>query len=263
MLEAAVAAGLAAAGTDVLLLGVLPTPGVAFLTDDLDADLGVMISASHNPMPDNGIKIFGPGGRKLDDATEDAIEARMSLGAVEPLPSGAAIGRINSATDAKYHYLEHLVRSVAHPLDGLTVVAAVAGDVNLGIREIGGDTAVTRTALFVDSRATGAQRDALVAMAKQYSNGVIDKVVQLTPTAIQFANAPEGVRVSTDSLRLTIGKEMSHDPTCGGKQWFHPFATVDGAEMGTAKENTFTGTTLGTKWSDPNKRSAFFGTFSY
>ena len=149
------------------------------------------------------------------------------------------------------------------PLDGLTVVAAVAGDLNLSIREIGGETAVTRTALFVDSRATSAQRDALVAMARQFSNGVIDKVVQLTPAAIQFANEPQAVRVSADSLRLTVGKEMSHDPTCGGKQWFHPFATVDGAEMGTAKENTFTGTALGTKWSDPNKRSGFFGTFSY
>lgn len=149
------------------------------------------------------------------------------------------------------------------PLDGLTVVAAVAGDVNLGIREIGGETAVTKTALFVDSRATAAQRDALIAMAKQLSNGVIDKVVQTTPTTIQFANEREAVRVSAESLRLTIGKEMSHDPTCGGKQWFHPFATVDGAEMGTAKENTFTGTALGTKWSDPNKRSGFIGTFSY
>jgi hypothetical protein len=149
------------------------------------------------------------------------------------------------------------------PLDGLAVVAAVAGDVNLGIREIGGETAVTKTALFVDSRATAAQREALVAMARQYSNGVIDKIVQLTPTAIQFANEPQAIRVSADTLRLTIGKEMSHDPTCGGKQWFHPFATLDGAEMGTAKENTFTGTALGTKWSDPNKRSGFFGTFSY
>jgi hypothetical protein len=148
-------------------------------------------------------------------------------------------------------------------LDGLMVVAAVAGDVNLSIREIGGDTAVTKTALFVDSRANAAQRDALAAMAKQFSNGVIEKVVQTTATAIQFASEAEAVRVSTDSLRLTIGKEMSHDATCGGKQWFQPFATVDGATMGTARENAFTGTSLGTKWSDPNKRSGFIGTFSY
>ena len=81
MLEAAVAAGLASAGVDVLLLGVLPTPAVAFLTAELHADLGVVISASHNAMPDNGIKIFAAGGRKLDDDIEDAIEAGMDAAA--------------------------------------------------------------------------------------------------------------------------------------------------------------------------------------
>jgi phosphoglucosamine mutase len=76
-LEAAVVAGLASAGVDVLLLGVLPTPGVAYLTDSLRADLGVMLSASHNPMPDNGIKFLARGGVKLDDAIEAAIESRL------------------------------------------------------------------------------------------------------------------------------------------------------------------------------------------
>ena len=74
MLEAAVIAGLTSEGVDVLRVGVLPTPAVAYLTGGYDADLGVMISASHNPMPDNGIKFFGPGGHKLDDDTEDRIE---------------------------------------------------------------------------------------------------------------------------------------------------------------------------------------------
>ena len=73
-LEAAVVAGLASAGVDVLLLGVLPTPGVAFLTEKLGADLGVMLSASHNPMPDNGIKFLARGGQKIDDGVESAIE---------------------------------------------------------------------------------------------------------------------------------------------------------------------------------------------
>src|ERR687890_983119 len=76
-LEAAVVAGLASAGVDVLLLGVLPPPGVACLTDALGVDLGVMLSASHNPMPDNGIKFFARGGHKLPDTVEDAVEARM------------------------------------------------------------------------------------------------------------------------------------------------------------------------------------------
>ena len=77
-LEAAVVAGLAGAGVDVLRLGVIPTPGVAFLTAELGADIGVMLSASHNPAPDNGIKLFARGGFKLPDAVEDEIEARMA-----------------------------------------------------------------------------------------------------------------------------------------------------------------------------------------
>ncbi len=80
MLEAAVVAGLTSEGVDALRVGVLPTPAVAYLTSAYDAEFGVMISASHNPMPDNGIKIFGPGGHKLDDATEDRIEELLAQG---------------------------------------------------------------------------------------------------------------------------------------------------------------------------------------
>jgi hypothetical protein len=148
-------------------------------------------------------------------------------------------------------------------LNGLAVVAAIAGDTNLGIREIGGDAAATRAAIFVDERATPAQRTALVAMAKHHSNGMVSTVVELTPTPIQFVDEGPAIRVSAQSLRLTVQKAMNHDPSCGGKQWFHPLAEVTGAEMGTTSENMFNGAALGTKWSDPNKRSSFFGKFSY
>jgi phosphoglucosamine mutase len=124
MLEAAVAAGLASAGVDVLLLGVLPTPAVAFLTADLGADLGVVISASHNAMPDNGIKIFGAGGRKLGDDVEDAIEKRMAEPA--PLPTGDGVGRIRTAPDADRRYLDHLLVATPNPLRGLRVVVDCA-----------------------------------------------------------------------------------------------------------------------------------------
>ena len=87
MLEAAIAAGMASQGVNVLKVGVLPTPAVAFLTDDFGADMGVMISASHNPMPDNGIKFFAAGGHKLDDQVEDAIE-EMMLDLPEDGPTG-------------------------------------------------------------------------------------------------------------------------------------------------------------------------------
>src|SRR5699024_385056 len=93
-LAAATIAGLSSAGVDVEDLGVLPTPAVAHLTGAEDADLAVMISASHNPMADNGIKFFARGGHKLDDAVEDQIEA--TLGEPVDLPLGADVGRIES-----------------------------------------------------------------------------------------------------------------------------------------------------------------------
>ncbi|AIY16518.1 phosphoglucosamine mutase [Pimelobacter simplex] len=109
-LEAAVVAGLASAGVDVLLLGELPTPGVAHLTAALGADLGVMLSASHNAMPDNGIKFLARGGVKLDDAIEDAIEARLE----EPWdrPTGADVGRVTPHPTAVDEYAAHLVATV-------------------------------------------------------------------------------------------------------------------------------------------------------
>jgi len=124
MLEAAVAAGLASAGVDVRLLGVVPTPAVAFLTDHLGADLGVVISASHNAMPDNGIKVFAAGGLKLDDWVEDAIESGM--GVPWELPTGSAVGRINAAVDSIDAYLDHLQACTPHPLAGLRIVVDCA-----------------------------------------------------------------------------------------------------------------------------------------
>ncbi|MFN8191416.1 MAG: phosphoglucosamine mutase [Nocardioidaceae bacterium] len=119
-LEAAVVAGLASAGVDVLLLGVLPTPGVAYLTDTLGADLGVVLSASHNPMPDNGIKFLARGGHKLDDAVEVAIEKRMRE--EWQRPTGAAVGRVTAYDDALDDYTGHLIRTIEHPLAGIRVV---------------------------------------------------------------------------------------------------------------------------------------------
>ncbi len=128
MLEAAVIAGLTSQGVDALRVGVLPTPAVAYLTGAYDADFGVMISASHNPMPDNGIKIFGPGGHKLDDGTENDIEALLADVPVDPglRPVGAGIGRVIDAEDAADRYLRHLSKASTLRLDGLTVVVDCA-----------------------------------------------------------------------------------------------------------------------------------------
>ncbi|MGP5582507.1 phosphoglucosamine mutase [Corynebacterium casei] len=126
MLDAAIASGLASRGVDVVRVGVLPTPAIAFLTDDYGADLGVMISASHNPMPDNGIKFFTAGGRKLPDSIEDQIQATME-GLSEEGPTGTNLGRIISeAPDARDRYLKHLREAVAVDLSGLKVVVDAA-----------------------------------------------------------------------------------------------------------------------------------------
>ncbi|BBZ37629.1 phosphoglucosamine mutase [Mycobacterium conspicuum] len=125
MLEAAVIAGLTSEGIDALRVGVLPTPAVAYLTGAYDADFGVMISASHNPMPDNGIKIFGPRGHKLDDDTEDQIEELVAAGP-GLRPVGAGLGRVIDAEDAAERYLRHLSKASTGTLDKLTVVVDCA-----------------------------------------------------------------------------------------------------------------------------------------
>jgi phosphoglucosamine mutase len=125
MLEAAVSAGLASAGADVLRVGVLPTPAIAYLTAAYGADVGVVLSASHNPMPDNGIKLFASGGHKLPDDIEAEIEAAMAaVPSVRPI--GAAIGRLLRADDAVERYGAHLLGAQPTRLDGLHVVVDCA-----------------------------------------------------------------------------------------------------------------------------------------
>ena len=137
-LEAAVVAGLASSGVDVLRLGVIPTPGVAYLTGALNADFGVVLSASHNPAADNGIKFFGRAGVKLPDETEDAIEARLRSVSGDGAPGGAGsvselgFGRVTDAYSAHETYLDHLLASMPTgtggqlPLQGLRVVVDCA-----------------------------------------------------------------------------------------------------------------------------------------
>jgi hypothetical protein len=148
-------------------------------------------------------------------------------------------------------------------LDGLAVVAALAGDTNLGIHEIGGESTPARAAIYVDARANDAQRKALVSMVKSLSGNIIGNVVQESVTPIKFADDGHQITVSTDLVKLAVAKHLNHDPSCGNKQWFNPMTRVDRAEMGNTDVNEFSGAVLRTKWSDPNKRSSFFGTFSY
>jgi phosphoglucosamine mutase len=133
-LEAAVCAGLASAGVNVHRVGVIPTPGAAYLTASLDADMGVMISASHNPMPDNGIKFLARGGLKLDDDIERLIEDRLDKSWERP--TGADVGRITDGHRGVDAYTGHLVGTLSQRLEGLTVVLDCA---NGAAHEVGPD----------------------------------------------------------------------------------------------------------------------------
>ncbi|MEN9740702.1 MAG: hypothetical protein RLZ72_968 [Actinomycetota bacterium] len=130
-LTAAVSAGLASSGIDVLDAGVLPTPATAFLVGDIHADFGVMISASHNKAPDNGIKFFSFGGTKLPDEVEDRIE--QALEGPRLLPTGGGVGRIRRFADAEDRYVLHLLSTVDVSLEGLHVVIDCANGAAAGI----------------------------------------------------------------------------------------------------------------------------------
>ncbi len=122
-IAAAVSAGLASSGVDVFDAGVVPTPACAYLTADLDADFGVMISASHNPAADNGIKFFARGGHKLPDSVEDEIEAKLGSALA---PIGGEVGKVTRFSDAEDRYLIHLLGTMPVKLEGLKVVVDCA-----------------------------------------------------------------------------------------------------------------------------------------
>jgi phosphoglucosamine mutase len=130
-LGSAVSAGLASSGVDVYDAGVVPTPALAFLVDDFKADLGVMISASHNPAPDNGIKFFATGGTKLPDEVEDRIEAALEDWKLAP--TGGDVGRIRRFADAEDRYVVHLLSTLPNRLDGVHLVLDCAHGAAAGI----------------------------------------------------------------------------------------------------------------------------------
>jgi phosphoglucosamine mutase len=130
-ISAAVAAGLASSGVDIYDAGVIPTPALAFLVADFKADFGVMISASHNPACDNGIKFFAVGGTKLPDVVEDRIEA--ALGEPKLAPTGVEVGHIRRFADAEDRYIVHLVSTLPHRLDGVHVVLDCAHGAASGV----------------------------------------------------------------------------------------------------------------------------------
>src|ERR1700681_3845503 len=127
-------------------------------------------------------------------------------------------------------------------LDGLSVVAAVAGDRNLGIQEIGGGKANIRSSVFVDDRANAAQRIALVAMATELSRGTVGTIVNVSSTPIQVTDLDLTVLVAAGQAVLAVNKHVPHDPSCGAMQWFHPLSSMSDSAIGVAEHHAFTGT---------------------
>ncbi|OYD06833.1 phosphoglucosamine mutase [Paludifilum halophilum] len=156
MLESALISGLLSVGVDALRLGVISTPGVAYLTQELEASAGIMISASHNPFEDNGIKFFGSNGFKLSDELEDAIEELLNGGADSlPRPEGAGIGRVEDRLDASRLYLSHLRSTIQTDLCGMDIVVDCANGAASQLapallRDLGADV----TALHIDPDGT-------------------------------------------------------------------------------------------------------------
>lgn len=194
--------------------------------------------------------------------TGDYVEARTA-----EVFAGGCIMSSEAETIGRQAVLAWRIKSGAFngvPLDGLSVIAAVAGDRNLGIREIGGEEpTLVRAAVVVDERATAAQRDALVAFVRAASNDLIDTVVNVEAAPIQFVSDGHRVQVHGANATLDVQRHMHHDPSCGAMQWFHPLAAGTEASMGFTDANSFSGAALGTRWSHPNKRSSFVGTFTF
>ncbi|MBR2176899.1 MAG: phosphoglucosamine mutase [Clostridia bacterium] len=141
MLEGALIAGLCSVGADVVLLGVVPTPTVAFLVKKYNADAGIMISASHNPFEFNGIKIFAGTGYKLPDALEEKIEA-IVLDQEKPYysPTGEGLGRVTRAETAIEEYIDHIIKTVPYRLDGMRIGI----DCSNGSSSVSAETLFTR-----------------------------------------------------------------------------------------------------------------------
>jgi hypothetical protein len=148
-------------------------------------------------------------------------------------------------------------------LDGLSVVAVVAGDVNLGTHQLGGKAPTTVKALvMVDQRATAAQQEALVGMAKALAPEVVRDVVATTPTPISFEAVKDTVRLSAGEASLDVTTNVEHSPACGASKWFEPLSNVKGATIGLARSFEWSGDGLGARWKQLDRKSAYVGSFS-
>ncbi|MFC4032940.1 phosphoglucosamine mutase [Streptomyces polygonati] len=232
-LEAAVVAGLASAGVDVLRVGVLPTPAVAYLTGALGADLGVMLSASHNAMPDNGVKFLARGGHKLDDELEERIEAVYAehrTGAPWNRPTGAGVGRVRDYQEGFDQYVAHLIGVLPNRLDGLKIVLDEAN----GAASWVSPEAFSRAGAEIIT--IGAQPDGL-----NINDGCGSTHLELLKAAVVEHGADFGIAHDGDADRCLAvdgaGQEVDGDQIMA-------ILAVSLREHGGLRENTVVGTVM-------------------
>lgn len=155
---------------------------------------------------------------------------------------------------------------VVHGVDvaGLSVVAAIAGDYNLGMREMGGAAPTdVRALVYVDATATASQREALLALTRAAIADLPVRVLDVQAVPIAFARTDHAAEVSAGDAVLRIDAHVHHDPNCGAMQWFHPLSKGAQAEVGLTRTQVFSGDELGTRWRQTDRKSAFVGTFAF
>ena len=204
-----------------------------------------------------GATLFAAGGSSLSGSYVEARTAEVYTGGCMMNSEAGTMGR-----QAVLAWKVDRGTFNGVSLDGLSVVAALAGTENLGTIEMGGEVPSVISSVFVDQRANPVQRMALVAMANDFSKGLMGTVVSVTPAPITFAESQHEMSVAAGNVTLDVNKHLTHDPSCGAQQWFRPLSVVRDAEIGVAVQNSFDGSNLGVKWSAPNQRSVFFGNFS-
>jgi hypothetical protein len=149
-------------------------------------------------------------------------------------------------------------------VDGLSVVAVVAGDRNLGMHELGDDApSSVKAVVMVDQRATAAQQRALVSMARALSPALTRDIVVLKAVPIAFDRGSSDVRVRAGAASLDVTTTFEHSPVCGAMQWFNPLASTVRPVLGLAREHSWSGAGLDTGWSQHDRKASFVGTFSY
>jgi hypothetical protein len=190
----------------------------------------------------------------------DYVEARTAEVFTGPCQLGNEADSLGREAILAWRVSQGAVNGVK--LDGLSVVAVVAGDRNLGMQEIGGQApSVVKTLVMIDERATAAQRDALVGMARALSPNLVREVVETRTVPIAFTRGNADVRVTAGDANLDVTTKFEHSPVCGAMQWFNPLASTTKSELAMARSNAFSGHVLGSQWKQSDRKSSYVGTF--